>query len=118
MYRAHIADESEIMQHLPKEESAVGSHAKRGQTAAIVCSAFYLEVKDWMGLTPTESESVEEGKNDGKECEGTGPAIDGKLACPKCKGKIGNYSWYGSTCSCGKWIVPSFAVHKSKVDFI
>lgn len=42
--------------------------------------------------------------------------IDGKLHCPKCKSKLGSYSWYGMPCTCGKWICPSFSIQKSKAD--
>ncbi|KAL0490639.1 tyrosine-protein phosphatase [Acrasis kona] len=41
---------------------------------------------------------------------------EGKLTCPKCAARIGSYSWSGSQCSCGKWVNPSFAVLKTRVD--
>lgn len=41
---------------------------------------------------------------------------EGKLLCPKCEGKVGNWSWIGSKCSCNAWIVPAFQLVKSKVD--
>lgn len=40
----------------------------------------------------------------------------GKLNCPKCGSRIGNWSWIGNTCSCGKWITPAFQFTKSKLD--
>ncbi|RKP19611.1 phosphatases II, partial [Rozella allomycis CSF55] len=40
----------------------------------------------------------------------------GKIYCKKCKNKLGSFSWSGTTCSCGEWIVPSFAISKDKVD--
>ncbi|CAG8599539.1 1055_t:CDS:2, partial [Diversispora eburnea] len=42
--------------------------------------------------------------------------LDGKINCPNCKFKLGNYSWAGMQCSCGTWVTPSFAIHKEKVD--
>ena len=41
---------------------------------------------------------------------------DGKIACPKCSTRVGNYNWSGMQCSCGAWITPAFQVIKSKVD--
>lgn len=42
--------------------------------------------------------------------------LEGKLACPKCRKKVGSYLWQGSRCSCGKWVIPSFKLSKAKVD--
>lgn len=40
------------------------------------------------------------------------------INCPKCTGKLGNFSWVGIRCSCGAWMTPGFAFLKSKIDFI
>lgn len=44
--------------------------------------------------------------------------IEGKLTCPnaKCGGRLGNFNWSGSQCSCGSWVVPAVQVVASKVD--
>jgi len=64
----------------------------------VKCSSHFLAVpKPWME-------------------EEMGESTKGKLCCPKCKGKIGNFNWAGLTCSCGEWITPAFQIHKSKVD--
>lgn len=42
--------------------------------------------------------------------------IEGKFACPKCTHKVGGYSWRGSRCSCGKWMVPALHLQSAKVD--
>eukprot|EP00003_Mantamonas_plastica_P030782 TRINITY_DN7758_c1_g1_i1.p1 TRINITY_DN7758_c1_g1~~TRINITY_DN7758_c1_g1_i1.p1 ORF type:complete len:126 (-),score=41.27 TRINITY_DN7758_c1_g1_i1:24-401(-) len=39
-----------------------------------------------------------------------------KLKCPNCEFRLGDWTWSGMQCSCGKWIVPAFQVVKSKVD--
>lgn len=39
-----------------------------------------------------------------------------KIACPKCRGKLGLICWTGSQCSCGAWITPAFQFTNSKVD--
>mmetsp|Transcript_4890 Transcript_4890/g.9326 ORF Transcript_4890/g.9326 Transcript_4890/m.9326 type:complete len:163 (-) Transcript_4890:66-554(-) len=61
-------------------------------------SIFLAEVKDWMGVI-TESH-------------------EGKLSCPKCKGKLGMYKWHGTQCSCGTWVVPAIMIHKSRIDVV
>ncbi|PVU92569.1 hypothetical protein BB559_003693 [Furculomyces boomerangus] len=43
--------------------------------------------------------------------------ISGKIMCPKCDTKLGQFSWAGSKCSCGKWVTPSFQIHNSKIDY-
>ncbi|KAL7437789.1 hypothetical protein ACHAXH_008831 [Discostella pseudostelligera] len=42
--------------------------------------------------------------------------VEGKLHCPKCKTKVGHYSWTGAQCSCGTWVTPAIMVPISKVD--
>lgn len=44
--------------------------------------------------------------------------LEGKLACPKCEAKVGGYSWKGSRCSCGKWMVPAIHLQSAKVDLM
>ncbi|CAK9683692.1 Tyrosine-protein phosphatase YVH1 [Candida parapsilosis] len=44
--------------------------------------------------------------------------IEGKFQCPKCCSKVGGYSWKGSRCSCGKWMVPAIHLQDAKVDSI
>lgn len=39
-----------------------------------------------------------------------------KIACPKCRGKLGLICWIGSQCSCGAWVTPAFQFTNSKVD--
>lgn len=43
-------------------------------------------------------------------------ASSGKLSCIKCNAKLGQWIWSGTSCSCGKWICPSFQFNYSKVD--
>lgn len=43
-------------------------------------------------------------------------AHSGRLTCPKCKGRVGSFCWSGATCSCGRWITPSFQLQLSRVD--
>lgn len=41
---------------------------------------------------------------------------EGRLVCPKCDARVGNFRWSGSTCSCGKWVTPSFQFQLARVD--
>lgn len=43
-------------------------------------------------------------------------STSGKILCPSCNKRLGIYSWKGSQCSCGSWIVPALQITKSKVD--
>lgn len=43
-------------------------------------------------------------------------ADEGDLCCPKCRVRVGSYSWHGMQCACGAWVVPAIQVVKSKVD--
>lgn len=40
----------------------------------------------------------------------------GRLICPKCKARVGSFSWSGAPCSCGKWVTPAFQFQLSRVD--
>lgn len=40
----------------------------------------------------------------------------GRLGCPKCQGKVGQWCWTGSQCSCGVWVTPAFQFTLSKLD--
>ncbi|XP_057289403.1 dual specificity protein phosphatase 12-like [Hydractinia symbiolongicarpus] len=44
--------------------------------------------------------------------------VQGKICCYKCCGKLGAYNWAGKQCSCGKWLTPSFQIHKCRVDAV
>eukprot|EP00762_Andalucia_godoyi_P002131 ANDGO_02636.mRNA.1 putative inactive dual specificity protein phosphatase-like At4g18593 len=44
--------------------------------------------------------------------------LEGKLACPKCASKIGDWHWSGAQCSCGAWINPGFQVQRSRIDVV
>jgi hypothetical protein len=41
---------------------------------------------------------------------------DGKIMCPICNSRVGNWCYSGSQCSCGDWVTPSFQFHLSKLD--
>lgn len=69
------------------------------EAASVTCSHHFLtEPTAWM---KPEMEKQE---------------MDGKLNCPKCDAKVGAYSWKGSRCSCGKWMIPAIHLQTAKVD--
>mmetsp|Transcript_16129 Transcript_16129/g.25149 ORF Transcript_16129/g.25149 Transcript_16129/m.25149 type:complete len:400 (-) Transcript_16129:732-1931(-) len=43
-------------------------------------------------------------------------AFEGRLDCPKCASKVGQWNWGGTQCSCGSWITPAIYFPMSKVD--
>ncbi|CAK7897683.1 tyrosine-protein phosphatase Yvh1p [[Candida] anglica] len=105
-----LATNLQIENHVqPTEESQQSKFIKRGHTnriisvqqASTVCSHhFILQPLDWMTEELAKSE------------------IEGKFNCPTttCGAKIGGYSWKGSRCSCGKWVIPALHLQTSRVD--
>lgn len=75
-------------------------HAKRSKSTKtigrVLCSSMFSEPMEWMAEILTEH--------------------GGKICCPKCTTRLGSYSWSGSQCSCGSWLVPAFQIHKHRVD--
>lgn len=61
------------------------------------CSSFFIEPMEWIS-----------GLNDGR--------VEGRIECPKCYCKLGQYNWSGAQCSCGRWIAPAFMLHQKQVD--
>ena len=64
------------------------------------CSSLFVEPIGWMG----------DALHDG--------SVSGKLACPKCAGRLGAFSWAGEQCGCGCWVTPAFQLHVSRVDIL
>lgn len=60
------------------------------------CSSYFIEPMQWM--------------------EGLIDELQGRIDCPKCQCKLGSYNWSGDQCSCGRWITPTFMLHRNKVD--
>lgn len=79
-----------------KTKTGANVNSARGNNK---CQSFFLaDALDWMGDISFQNE--------------------GKLACPKCSGKLGLYKWHGTQCSCGTWVVPAIMIHKSRVDVV
>lgn len=71
------------------------------QKASDFCSHIFTEPLNWMK----------------EELQGKGELL-GKFYCPnlRCGTKVGTYSWKGSRCSCGRWVVPAISLQTAKVD--
>jgi hypothetical protein len=93
-----LSDSSELHEHSRKALSS--------SNMSSLCTSVYLENPPSFLHLPVIS------AND----ENTNCIDEGRLFCPKCEAKVGNWSWVGSKCSCGEWIVPSFQLIKSKID--
>lgn len=104
--REPLARSSQMLAHTKPDETSHQSlfYKKSGNyiyarlKASDSCSHYFLkDPLKWMNLTDE---------------------LEGRLDCVKCHAKIGGYSWRGSRCSCGKWIIPSFHLLISKVDYV
>lgn len=94
-------------EHVVAHERGAGSGAfdprKRGKGGvaahgSVACSSLFVEPLAWM------SPALED------------MAVEGKLMCPKCAGRLGGFCWAGAQCSCGAWVVPAFQLHAARVD--
>lgn len=51
-----------------------------------------------------------------QECPEWRPQVEGKIHCPKCKARVGSFSWSGAQCSCGTWVTPAICFQRARVD--
>lgn len=107
--RQVLANQGDIESHdIPDTESRQSQFIKTAPNsrriisvtnASKTCSHYFLdEPVDWMRPELDKQE------------------IEGKFSCPKCNHKVGGYSWKGSRCSCGKWMIPALHLQAAKVD--
>lgn len=74
-----------------KDDRKIGGKTKREH-----CTSYFLEdIMPWM---PTPKDSI------------------GKILCPNCKHKLGSYTLFGDTCSCGTFVEPAIRIHKKCVS--
>ncbi|KAI3788394.1 hypothetical protein L2E82_01158 [Cichorium intybus] len=101
--RRVVALQENVVSHIPGEgESSFEWHRRSGgnmfnKYEERECTSIFVEPLRWM-------KTVEEG------------ALEGKLWCTHCEGRLGYFNWAGIQCSCGSWITPAFQLHKSRVD--
>ncbi|CCH42934.1 Tyrosine-protein phosphatase YVH1 [Wickerhamomyces ciferrii] len=109
--RQKLALSTSFVDHIPPSEDSKQAQFVRkapnlrriisAQAASNTCSHYFVEPLNWM------KEELQ-GKQE----------LEGKFQCPKCETKVGGYSWKGSRCSCGKWMVPAIHLQRAKVDEI
>ncbi|KAI8815043.1 protein-tyrosine phosphatase-like protein [Cladochytrium replicatum] len=82
---------------LATEENILGHSSAPAPTQGGLspCRSVYVEPLPWMGQLSEH---------------------EGRLDCPSCSAKLGNYSWAGIRCSCGEWVTPAFMFHLKSVD--
>ncbi|KAI9593770.1 dual specificity protein phosphatase 12 [Syncephalis fuscata] len=103
--RRPLLTNEHLIPHTPGTgQSAFSPHRRnqqyRSQMAAPpACSSHFIEPMEWI-----------DGITDGSH--------EGKIQCPKCLAKLGQYNWSGAQCSCGAWITPAIALHRNRVDAI
>ena len=100
MCRTVVISENHLIIHEPNIHSFHNKSSKKRSQSQSSCQSLFCDeiVLAWLS---------QEGQDN-----------EGKLACPKCCFKIGTWSWSGSQCSCGTWVVPSIQIPLSKVDRI
>ncbi|KAJ2340903.1 tyrosine protein phosphatase yvh1 [Coemansia sp. RSA 2618] len=104
--RRALVTDANIIEHQAGAGQAEFSYKKRDSSGTSTphafpqnhaCSSLFVEPMEWM-----------DGVGDG--------LVENRILCPKCLAKLGAYNWAGAQCSCGKWITPSFQIHRNKVD--
>lgn len=85
----------DIIPHEATKERKIAKKRKQYASKENGCHSYFVEQPKWLDATGRLSDTI---------------------YCPKCHLKIGHFNWYGSQCSCGEWIKPSFQFPKSRVD--
>lgn len=86
---------SDIIQHEATKLRPIAKKRKQFASKENGCHSYFVEKPEWLDATGRMNDTI---------------------YCPKCKIKLGHFNWYGSQCSCGEWIKPSFQFPKSRVD--
>ncbi|XP_026231239.1 dual specificity protein phosphatase 12 [Anabas testudineus] len=98
--RRTLFRDSSILSHPVGEGASAFGHKKSSNlTGDVQCTSYFIEPVQWME-------------------EALLGVMDGQLLCPKCRSKLGSFSWCGDQCSCGRWVTPSFQLHRNRVDEI
>nr|XP_057918139.1 dual specificity protein phosphatase 12 isoform X2 [Doryrhamphus excisus] len=91
---------SSLLSHQVGEGASAFAHKKSSNlTGGVQCTSYFIQPVQWM-------EQALLG------------VMDGQLLCPKCGYKLGSFRWCGDQCSCGRWVTPSFQLHRNRVDEI
>lgn len=93
---ASVPEGSEVNQSLNKVNASLNPLLASLALQNNTCSSYFIEPMQWL--------------------EGLMDELQGRIDCPKCQCKLGSYNWSGDQCSCGRWITPTFMLHRNKVD--
>lgn len=96
--RRPLFKEGSVISHVPGRGQACFKWHKQGPSDQAECTSYFIQPVAWM-------QELLIGQQ------------EGKLSCPKCNSRLGNFHWAGQQCSCGAWITPSFQIHKNRLDF-
>ncbi|EAY01085.1 dual specificity protein phosphatase, putative [Trichomonas vaginalis G3] len=88
---------SDIIQHEATKVRKIVKKRKQYASKENGCHSYFIDKPDWLDATGRLNDTIN---------------------CPRCHIKLGHFNWYGSQCSCGEWIKPSFQFPKSRVDAI
>ena len=90
--RVELFNSSQFEVHTSVKPKRFDKRAPQREPQSI-CSSFFLNSADWMGDLSEQ---------------------EGKLYCPKCRAKLGEFNWAGKQCSCGRFVTPGFQIAHSK----
>lgn len=95
MCRVELFLKSDIIDHSEQNPKSFSNKRKKDKKSFETCSSHFIRKMDWIG-----------------ECDSN----NGIISCSICSVKLGEFNWAGRQCSCGKFVVPAFQIHKSCVD--
>ncbi|CAN7993662.1 unnamed protein product [Ixodes hexagonus] len=87
---------SKIVPHMPDESAPWWDPQWTDPPGRLCSSGFFVEPTEWL-FHQAQS-------------------LQGKVLCPRCNSKVGNYNWAGLYCECGACVQPGFHVTPSRVD--
>lgn len=87
---------SKIVPHMQDESAPWWDPRWQDDPGELCTSSFFVEPTQWL---------FEQAQS-----------LQGKVLCPKCGSKVGNYNWAGLYCECGACVQPGFHITQSRVD--
>ncbi|KAG0432389.1 hypothetical protein HPB47_020885 [Ixodes persulcatus] len=87
---------SKIVPHIPDESVPWWDPRWKEPPGQLCSSSFFVEPTGWL-FHQAQS-------------------LQGKVLCPKCNSKVGNYNWAGLYCECGACVQPGFHITPGRVD--
>lgn len=137
--RRIVAAKSNLITHTPAPKAIEKKHvtfkadihmhqSESSSDESKICPKNLLERVDTLNIN-SSSENLIDDESQQQRCKeilfieplawmiDIGKQTQGKLNCPKCQSKLGNYTWINScNCPCGKNVSPAFYLVPSKVE--